>query len=360
MKKRYNTKAPEGSRLYVCHTYYHVYVSLLMECNREDRGTASIALSSMSTDFETLQERLEALKLFRTVYILPEKRFTEIPELAKYKENCGPVKNLIHRLIFTKKYPKLEEPYMTIDFTQYRDIYVFCDLDPIGFYLNYKHIYYHAMEDGKGSIHIDGVGRTNPSHLWLNCMLARVNLFFVQNGFSKYCLEFVVDNAELRTRKYRNLRQMAIEDLEAGLDTDEKGMLVRAFLPNCDEVMKRLHGLCKNAVLLLTEPYHFDVPTQTRIVHDLLAMHCKGCHVVIKPHPHDRVDYVTEFPEAIVLPARFPIEILRYVSGIHFAKAYSIVSTAMESLSFVEEKINLGVEFWDAYEPHELHSFTNF
>lgn len=359
MKKRYNTKAPEGSRLYVCHTYYHVYVSLLMECNREDRGTASIALSSMSTDFETLQERLEALKLFRTVYILPEKRFTEIPELAKYKENCGPVKNLIHRLIFTKKYPKLEEPYMTIDFTQYRDIYVFCDLDPIGFYLNYKHIYYHAMEDGKGNIRLDGVGRTNPSHFRLNCLLARLNLFFVQNGFSKYCLEYVVDNAELRTRKYRNLRQMSIDSLEAGLSSEELAFVMRAFLPRYDEEMACLRSLGDDAVLLLTEPYHFDVPTQTRIVRDLLAKHCEGCRVVIKPHPHDKVDYKSEFPETIVLPACFPIEILRYVPGIHFAKAYSIISTAMKSLSFVDEKINLGVEFWDAYEPRELHSFKN-
>lgn len=35
-----------------------------------------------------------------------------------------------------------------VDFKKYQDIYVFCDSDPIGYYLNYKKIHYHAVEDG--------------------------------------------------------------------------------------------------------------------------------------------------------------------------------------------------------------------
>ena len=59
-------------RIYVCHTFYNVYVTLLKECNRpeEEQGRADIALSKMSTDFGNLKEQLEACGMFRKVHIL--------------------------------------------------------------------------------------------------------------------------------------------------------------------------------------------------------------------------------------------------------------------------------------------------
>lgn len=53
-------------RIYVCHTYYHVYVSFLKELNlpREKRGQATLVLSRMSIDFEQLKDRVEATGLF--------------------------------------------------------------------------------------------------------------------------------------------------------------------------------------------------------------------------------------------------------------------------------------------------------
>ena len=57
------------------------------------------------------------------------------------------VKHMINRIIFTKKLGKLQEKFIDIDFTEYEDIYVFCDSDPIGYYLSYRHIYYHAVEE---------------------------------------------------------------------------------------------------------------------------------------------------------------------------------------------------------------------
>ena len=50
------------SRIYVCHTFYHVYVSILKEMKLEREDTVyekgDIALSSISTDFGDLEERL--------------------------------------------------------------------------------------------------------------------------------------------------------------------------------------------------------------------------------------------------------------------------------------------------------------
>ena len=45
-------------RIYVCHTFYHAYIACLKELDRpaEERGEATLLLSSMSNDFGTLQE----------------------------------------------------------------------------------------------------------------------------------------------------------------------------------------------------------------------------------------------------------------------------------------------------------------
>lgn len=80
-------KKPKGS-IYVCHTYYHVYVSFLKELNKpkEDRGKATLVLSKMSTDFERLKERVESVGLFAEVVEYDEKRQSAYPELDKYRE----------------------------------------------------------------------------------------------------------------------------------------------------------------------------------------------------------------------------------------------------------------------------------
>ena len=156
-------------RIYVCHTYYHVYVTFLKElklraaygAGRQATGQqvigrqptgyggATLVLSKMSNNFESLKERVESTGLFEEVIEFDEKREEFFPELAKWRKGGGNfLANLWYRIRFTKLYAKLEAPYVPVDFRQYRDVYVFCDSDPIGYYLNQNRIYYHALEDG--------------------------------------------------------------------------------------------------------------------------------------------------------------------------------------------------------------------
>ena len=117
-------KAKTKSRIYVCHTFYHVYVAALKEMKlvRETPANAyrkaDIALSSVSTDFERLGDRLAKTGIFQEVIALDEKREDFFPELAKYRKNYSNVlKHMLNRMIFTKKLAKCECPYMeVIDF----------------------------------------------------------------------------------------------------------------------------------------------------------------------------------------------------------------------------------------------------
>ena len=46
-------------RIYVCHTFYHVYIAVIKELNLkpEARGNATLVLSTMSNDFGSLKDR---------------------------------------------------------------------------------------------------------------------------------------------------------------------------------------------------------------------------------------------------------------------------------------------------------------
>ena len=75
-------------RIYVCHTFYHVYIACIKELllkNKEDSGRAGLVLSLMSNDFSGLKDRISGSGLFAEVIEYDEKHYDFFPELKKYK-----------------------------------------------------------------------------------------------------------------------------------------------------------------------------------------------------------------------------------------------------------------------------------
>ena len=109
MKTGKGKKNKTKSRIYVCHTFYHVYVAVLKEMKLArntpagDYRKADIALSAISTNFENLGDRLAETGIFHEVIALDEKREDFFPELAKYRKNYSNiVRHMVNRMIFTK------------------------------------------------------------------------------------------------------------------------------------------------------------------------------------------------------------------------------------------------------------------
>ena len=66
---------------------------------------------------------------------------------------------------------------------QYRDIYVYCDSDPIGVYLNRKGIRYHAVEDGLDCLKtLDSARVTNKGHFGMKAFFAKLGLIHIVIG----------------------------------------------------------------------------------------------------------------------------------------------------------------------------------
>ena len=348
-------------RIYVCHTYYHVYVACLKELAlpKEKQGKATLVLSTMSNDFGNLKERAEVCSLFEEVAMFDEKEDVFFPELQKYHTDRGNlVLNMFSRIRYTKLLGRLQEPYVPVDFKQYKDIYVFCDSDPIGYYLSYRKIYYHALEDGLNCIqYYDTARYDNRGHFGLKAWMSARNLIFIQNGYGKYCLDMEINDKSVvpyPCDKYIEQSRAALVDR---LTDEDKELLLRLFLEDMEGLLEKLNRGAEDKILVLSEPL-CDMDTRKRIFSDIIEQYStvngNQGQVLIKPHPRDLLDYEKEFPQHIVLSGSFPMEMMNFIPGLRFKRVISVL-TVPNGIKFAEEVLFLGEDFLDKYEAPELH-----
>ncbi len=352
-----------GKRLYICHTFYQVYVTFLKEfaLGNTDKKEADIILSCTATDYDGLENRLEDCDVFDQVFTMDE-RIDNDQRLVRLKKDRGNiVLNLLQRIVYTYKRAKVLEPNLpkNLNLKSYGDIYVFCDSDPIGFYLSRKHIYYHALEDGLNCLEIfDAAHYDNRGHFGIKKWMSSHNLIHIQNGYSKYCLDMEInDDSKL---KFQCPKYVVVprKPLEERLTSQEKNILVDAMIPDAGAIRESINKAGGDCVLFLTMPHPKPEEIRKQICDDIIRDYCQSCHVVIKPHPRETLDYAAYRPDCTVLKGRFPIEILNYLVGVHFRRAITIVSTSLDGINFCDEKIRLGEDFWDAYEDPELHKYN--
>lgn len=355
------TKTPTKKRIYVCHTYYHVYVACLKELNLPDkeRGGADLVLSTMSNNFGNLKDRAERCGLFDEVFMFDEKEDVFFPQLQKYHKDRGNIVfNMFARIKYTKMLGKLQEPFVPVDFKNYQDIYVFCDSDPIGYYLSYRKIYYHALEDGLNCIqYYDTARYDNKGHFAFKAWMSAHNLIFIQNGYGKYCLDMEINDKSVVPYPCDKYIEKPRAELVEHLSEKDKDILIHLFIENMDELQQKLDCGAEDKILVLSEPLcSLDVRKQifTDIIKEYGEIDGKKGQILIKPHPRDVLDYTKEFSEHIVLSGMFPMEILNFIPGLTFKRVISVL-TVPNGIRFAEEILFLGEDFLDKYEEPELH-----
>ncbi len=347
-------------RIYVCHTYYHVYITFLKELKlpKERQGQAVLMLSRMSNDFEDLKSRVEATGLFREVVEFDEKREDYFPELAKWRKGTGGfLGNLYYRIRFTKRYAELEAPFVPVDFREYEDIYVYCDSDPIGYYLNQNKIYYHAVEDGLNCLkNFDAARYDNRGHFKLKAFLSRkLNLIFVQNGYGKYCLDMEVNDISAIRYSCTQYIEAPRKELVDRLTDEDKELILKAFIRDMEGLKKQLADGAeeKNKILILTDPL-CTMDIRERIFRDIIKMYEPEGKIFLKPHPRDDLNYQELFREYPQFDAKIPMEMLQFFPGVRFRKVVGVF-TEIKDLPYAEETVCLGADFMDAYEEPLIH-----
>lgn len=349
-------------RIYVCHTFYHIYVAFLKEMNlpKEKRGRGTLVISHMSTDFGDFPERVRRSGFFEEVVDFDEKPESFFPELARFrKKETNFLKSTLNRIRFTKRFAKLEARYIPVDFRQYRDIYVFCDSDPIGYYLNGNRIAYHALEDGLNCLHNGDLAHLdNLSHFRIKAFLSeKLNLIFIQNGYSKYCLDMEVNDISAITIPYHKYKEVPRSSLVANLSQEDKNLLLQVFVPDMEQLCRMIRDESVKTALILTEPL-CTLPVRKQIFHDIVERFGGEYSLIFKPHPRDELDYREEFPGYPVIDRVVPMEMLNFIENCHIDLAIGVF-TELGALDFAAEKLKLGADFMDAYEDPSIHRFAD-
>lgn len=347
------------SRVYVCHTYYHVLIASIKELLSAGNGDGGdILLSKMSTDFENLHKRLEESGVFRRVYLFDEKRdkyFDELMELKKDKGN--PLLNMGSRIRYTKRLAQLLAPYVPINFHEYDDIYVFCDGDPIGTYLNQNKIHYHAVEDGLDTLRpciqakYDNKGMFGVKKFFSMVL----NLIFICDGYSKYCLDMEVNDLSCINDVFYKYKEVPRQELFDKLNDEQKDILVNIFVKDYKGLKELIDKKSTNEknILILSEPL-CTLDVRRQIFSDLINEYDKFGTIFIKPHPRDELEYSKEFPEVWSFDRTIPMEIFKFFKELHFDKVISVY-TQLANADFADEKIFLGHDFMDKYEDPSVH-----
>ena len=352
-----------NKRIYICHTYYHAYIAVVKELvkRHDSEAKADIMLSTMSNDFGRLKDRLERAGVFENVFMFDEKEDVTSEEVMSYHRDKGNiVANLLQRITYTKLLGKLQEPHIPTDLSAYGDVYVFCDSDPIGYYLNYKKIRYHAIEDGLNSGRLDDQARNANRGAWpLKRAMAALGLIFIESGYSRYCIDYEVNDISANHSLPPNVVEEAREELDKKLTKEDHATLVDIFLENKDHVVSQLLGDGSDKrpqVMILTEPL-CEMDVRKKLFSDIIDEYKADNRVIIKPHPRDVLDYEKEFPDTVVIRDKFPMEVLGDIEGFKVDKVISVI-TQMENVYFAKEIVYLGLDFLDKYEDPSIHRKT--
>ena len=347
-------------RIYVCHTYYHVYVTFLKELRlpKEKRGQATLVLSKLSIDFEKLKERVESTGLFEEVYEFDEKHESFFSELAQYRKNTGNlIKNLWNRILFTKKFAKLQAPYIPVNFKEYKEVYVYCDSDPIGFYLNQNRIKYHALEDGLNCLkNCDTARYDNRGHFKLKVFMSqKLNLIFIQNGYGKYCIDMEVNDISAIKHPCPKYIEQPRQELVERLTQEDKEIILQAFIRDMPRLKAQIEesNQVGDKILVLTDPL-CTLDIRERIFRDIIEECEKEGTVFLKPHPRDELDYRKLFAEYPQFDATVPMEMLNFFPGLRFKKVVAVL-TEIKAIQFADEVVRLGEAFMDKYEDPLVH-----
>jgi hypothetical protein len=267
------------------------------------------------------------------------------------------VGNLWRRIQFTKRLAKLQEPYIPVDFREYQDIYVYCDSDPVGYYLNWKHIPYHALEDGLNCLkNFDAARFDNRGHFGLKVFLSRkLNLIFVQNGYGKYCLDMEVNDISAIQYPCPQYIEEPRQALVDRLTEADKQLILKAFIRDKEGLERQIResSAVGDKILILTDPL-CTLDVRERIFRDIIKMYEPEGTIFIKPHPRDELDYKRLFREYPQFDATVPMEMLNFFPGLRFRKVVAVL-TEIKAIRFADEVVRLGEDFMDAYEDPLIH-----
>jgi len=326
------------SKVYVCGTFYHVFISTLKNLDNKQKGGESLLIVNDHTpNLVSIAQKLVEEGYFSDYLFVP---FFEIDnrlhsETGFFKRNVRRNKTIIEYVENNSDIKKW------CDFIKRSDINLFYNLGlpSVYFLVRFKKNLFNQMEDGFRNY--------NP----------RVNNF---KAFKrKYILN--TPQGEGRDSQIKTIEvqypeklpevvrhkgvKFDLKGLFQLLDNDNRHRILTIFTQNNSFAFEG-----DNKVILITQPLSEDgfitEEYKINLYKQILSEHASGFDIYIKAHPRETTDYKKHFNFKITeIPRNFPLEILNYYPDVIFEKGITIFSGALNNLDNIKERVFLGRDY---------------
>ena len=285
--------------LYICTTYYHIYITLLKLLTKP--SDADLVVCDDIPTGEELAHRIKQAGLFRHVWFVRQR---QLPEERG--------QNLLDWVLFQhRRRYRVIRPMLPFQVEAYQDIYIYHDGTPLGMYLEDAGKPYHLVED---SLNFYQRLRNTPQasllrpHNWKFKVRKLLHSGYFPLGESPYVKDIEVNENKSLQITGKPIVELPRVQMEQKIDSEQWNLILQIF------GHPELPAMGSGTALLLTEPLCLDgvcstMEEQLNIYQKMLdALQKGGFQVVIKPHPRDCGDYDAFGIQ--VLDKNFPIELL--------------------------------------------------
>lgn len=334
-------------QVYICTTVYNLFIALLLNManRRPGRQSAAILLDGLSghpdcPPFTELVHRIGSASLFDHVVPFDSSQL----ERDALRRAAGPLRWAFNRPGVILERARTSNPHL-------RDMTEFIRSAEINLFFYNQRLDYFLLEfaEKKFRVYEDGFGtyRWNPT--WkdkLRSMLLRVP---ERKGADRRIEAIFVQHPDRISRRLAHkTHPFSLEALSASLTPDQVSNMFKVFLDDATQLDALSEHRPRSIILTqdlrrtrLIREEADQVKFYRAVWQDLID---PSHQVVIKPHPADKIDYSAHFPQAIVLPRAFPIELLNFLGTSLFEAGYTVSSTSLENMTAVRRRIYLGLD----------------
>jgi Glycosyltransferase family 52 len=326
-------------QVYVCGTYFHVYISILKTIHRKDKNAKSLLiLDNHTPGIESIIPGLRESGIFDACLQVP---FRTVRAIIKEK-------SFLSRVINRKKQSlELVESNSEIlkhdAFIRNSEINIFYGLGLTSSYfiLKYKRNFIRLLEDGEGNYYT----RLNFLKVFKRKYILNT---FIGEGIDKEVKEVEVQFPEkLDPRVRKKGKKLELKKMQDDLNEADSNKILGIFLNG-----QKINFSANKKLLLITQPFsedkYFDEQTKINMYNDILSEYIQEYAIFIKPHPRELTNYqgkiTSDFTE---IPRGFPLEMFNILKNVHFDVGITVFSSALANLDCVSKKIVLGKELRD-------------
>lgn len=268
-------------KLYICSTYYHVYITLLKQFASPFEGDLIIC-DDLPTG-GTLASNIRATNMFHNVWFIKQ---SELPPVRS--------KNVIDYLFFKhNRRSKILRTMLPFSVHNYEDIYIYHDGIPLGTYLNDERVPYHLIEDSLNFyqyVYQSSQAHFLPPHNLVYWIRRFFNAGYFPLGFSPFLLDIEVNNRsnlQIPSRKVIEYPRSRLEQISI------------AQIQLLYDLFGFSFGTINNTdcAIILTQPLFQDGICSSEekqyLIYQELSNYLqkKGYHIFLKPHPRDICSY---------------------------------------------------------------------